>query len=132
MILAIWKTEGWSQHDYTLLKTTGFMEVLMNHFLWVDLGFFWVKKDYPKQQILMPKKKPRNGELTKDQKNDNKVISSIRVIVEHFFARIKKYHILSSTYRSRLYGDFHTVRTNRKHTIMLIACWLCNLQTLIR
>ncbi len=132
LILAIWKTEWWSKHDYTLLKETGFLDVLVQHSLWVDLWFLWIQKDHPNKQIFIPMKKPKNQELTQAQKDDNKVISSIRVIVEHFFARIKKYHVLSNTYRSRLYWNFYTVRTNRKEQIMLIICWLCNLQRLIR
>ena len=70
--------------------------------------------------------------LTQDQKDDNRVISSIRVKVEHFFARIKSYFILAHTYRGRLYGKFKTVRENRKNTVMLVVCGLCNLKSLIK
>ncbi len=38
----------------------------------------------------MPQKKPRNGQLTADQKETNTIISSIRVKVEHAIAGIKR------------------------------------------
>lgn len=80
----------------------------------------------------MPMKKPRMKELPEEQKADNRTISSIRVKVEHFFARIKTYFILAHTYRSRFYGEFKTVRENRKNAVMLIVCGLCNLKVIIK
>ena len=38
-ILAIGKTEPGSHHDYHLLQESGFMDVLLHHALWMDLGF---------------------------------------------------------------------------------------------
>jgi hypothetical protein len=51
----------------------------------------------------MPTKKPYKKELTQEQKDENRVISSIRVKVEHFFARIKTFFIIANTYRNRIY-----------------------------
>jgi hypothetical protein len=51
--------------------------------LWLDLGFTGVNKAYPNASIMMPKKKPRVKELTDEEKARNKVISSIRVRIEH-------------------------------------------------
>jgi len=130
-ILALSKTEFGSVHDYRMLKESGFMEVLILHALWMDLGFHGVKKDFPSHNIVMPKKKPKKKELTGEEKDDNRVISSIRVKVEHFFARVKSWFIVSHRYRGRLYGNFRTVRENWKHNIMLIICALCNLRSFI-
>jgi hypothetical protein len=80
----------------------------------------------------MPMKKPQKQELSAEQKADNRVISSIRVKVEHFFARIKTYFVLAHTYRGRLYGEFKTVRDNRKNAVMLIVCGLCNMKVIIK
>lgn len=99
----------------------------MKYCLWLDLWFLGIIKDYPEHSIQMPKKKPRKKELTQEQKDENRLISSIRVAVEHFFALLKKFHIIHNTYRSRLYGNFHTVHVNRKQQIMLITCGLVNL-----
>lgn len=51
----------------------------------------------------MPNKKPKNKELTKEQKEDNVVVSSIRVTIEHFLARLKSFFITANRYRNRLY-----------------------------
>lgn len=53
-------------------------------------------------KIVTPYKKPRRGELSDFQKQTNKQISSIRVRVEHPFAYLKHFNILSHTFRSRI------------------------------
>lgn len=130
-ILAVGKTESGSVHDYRLLKESGFMGALVGHALWADLGFFGIRKDFPNHEVLMPEKKPKGKELSDAQKADNRVISSIRVKVEHLFARTKSWFVIANRYRNRLYGDFETVRNDRKHQVMLVVCALCNLKTII-
>lgn len=52
--------------------------------------------------ILQPKKKPRNGELTPDEKIINRAISSIRVEVEHQIGGIKRCQIVVQKFRNRV------------------------------
>jgi len=53
--------------------------------LWQDTGFFGHK---PENVIIrMPAKKPKGRELTAEQKQENKRISSFRIIVEHAIKR---------------------------------------------
>ena len=47
----------------------------------------------PGVQIMQPKKKPRNGTLTLQEKEENRRISSIRVHIEHVIGDIKRYRI---------------------------------------
>ncbi len=47
----------------------------------------------------MPKKKPKNGELSKQEKQDNKHISQIRVPVEHVMAGVKRLNIAKEKIR---------------------------------
>jgi hypothetical protein len=47
----------------------------------------------PGVQIMQPKKKPRNGTLTLQEKEENWRISSIRVHIEHIIGDIKRYRI---------------------------------------
>ncbi len=47
----------------------------------------------PGVQIMQPKKKPRNGTLTPQEKEENRRISSIRVHIEHVIGDIKRYRI---------------------------------------
>lgn len=52
--------------------------------------------------MLVPHKKPKGGELTPEQKQENHPRSSVRVHVEHGIRRIKGYHILREDYRLAL------------------------------
>ncbi|MEA1909131.1 MAG: transposase family protein [Euryarchaeota archaeon] len=58
--------------------------------LWLDLGFTGVDNDYPDACVRRSKKKPRGKELTGEEKAQNKVICSIRVLVEHAIGGIKR------------------------------------------
>jgi hypothetical protein len=48
--------------------------------------------------IVQPKKKPRGGELTPDEKAENSRISSIRVRVEHAISGVKRCRIVNITF----------------------------------
>jgi len=47
----------------------------------------------PGVQIMQPKKKPRNGTLTPQEKEENRRISSIRVHIDHVIGDIKRYRL---------------------------------------
>ncbi len=69
----------------------------------LDLGFLGVEKDYPEQISSLPiKKKKGDQELTLEEKEDNRIHSKKRIIVEHDICRIKKYRIMSYVFRNRL------------------------------
>ena len=127
MILAIWETKWWKQHDYKLLKESWFMELLLWYILRVDLWFQWIKTDYPNHHVNIPKKNYKNNPLTQEEKDENWIISSIRVIVENIIWRAKKYWVIANKYRNRLRGNFKTVKSNRKHIVMLVVSWLYNI-----
>ena len=59
--------------------------------LYQDAGFQGFS--LPGVQIMQPKKKPRNGTLTPQEKEENRRISSIRVHIEHVIGDIKRYRI---------------------------------------
>jgi hypothetical protein len=48
-----------------------------------------------------PKKKPRGGVLTADEKHENRRISRERILVENINAKIKVFKITSNKYRNR-------------------------------
>ena len=50
--------------------------------------------------ILQPKKKPRGGELSYADKVRNRLISSIRVRIEHAIGGVKRYRIVKDTLRN--------------------------------
>lgn len=68
-----------------------------------------------------PKKKPRGGELTRFEKNQNSIISSSRIIVEHVISGVKRCRIVKDVFRNtkEKYDDL----------VMEIACGLHNFRT---
>jgi hypothetical protein len=65
----------------------------------LDLGFLGVQKQY--DNIRLPHKKPKGGELTPEQKAENRVLSQSRVVCENAFAGVKRYGAVSLIYRNR-------------------------------
>ena len=50
--------------------------------------------------ILQPKKKPRGKELTPEEKEDNRLISKIRIRIEHAIGGVKRYRIVKDKIRN--------------------------------
>ena len=50
--------------------------------------------------IIQPKKKPKGRELTVEEKENNRDISSIRTRVEHAIAGVKRYRIVQDKLRN--------------------------------
>jgi DDE superfamily endonuclease/Helix-turn-helix of DDE superfamily endonuclease len=66
--------------------------------LWQDTGFQGFAPDGVR--IKQPKKKPRNGELSDAEKEENRQISKIRVEVEHHIGGIKRCQIVVQKFRN--------------------------------
>jgi hypothetical protein len=70
--------------------------------------------------ILQPKKKPKGGTLSDEEKADNQWISHIRVLVEHSIGGVKIYRIVHDVIR-------HWCPYIRDQ-VMVICCGLYNLR----
>jgi hypothetical protein len=57
---------------------------------------------YQGTHLITPRKKPKGGELSASDKENNKIISSIRSAVERCIAHVKNWKILATGYRGRL------------------------------
>ena len=68
--------------------------------LWQDTGF----QGFAPEGVVIkqPKKKPRNGELTNEEKQKNREISRIRVEIEHQIGGIKRCQIVVQKFRNWL------------------------------
>lgn len=66
----------------------------------VDLGFLGLHKEY--DNIHLAHKKPRGGNLSDAQKQENRALSQSRVVCEHSFAGLKRYNAVSVVYRNRI------------------------------
>ena len=66
---------------------------------------------------ITPFKKPKNGELTAEQKLFNRKLSSFIVFIEHVNRRIKRFKILQMRYRNK----------QRKHLLRVsLVCGIYN------
>lgn len=70
--------------------------------LWKDTGF----QGYEPEGVTthQPKKKPRNAELTSEEKETNRAISKERVVVEHHIGGVKRSKIVHDIFRNRKAG----------------------------
>lgn len=75
-------------------------------------------------EIYQPKKKPRGGELSKDDKAQNRLISRVRVVVEQVISGVKRCRIVKEVFRNTLpgYADI----------VMELACGLHNFRSYCR
>ncbi|KAA6335189.1 hypothetical protein EZS27_016558 [termite gut metagenome] len=74
--------------------------------------------------IKMPARKPRGRDLSQEQRQPGKEISSFRVKVEHAIGRVKIFHIVKERYRChKLFFD---------DLVFEIACGLHNFRVSAR
>lgn len=87
-----------------------------------DKGF----QGYAPQGVIIhqPKKKPPGGELSDEERETNRLISRLRVAVEHVIAGVKRVHIVHDVFRN--------TKINYDDLVMVIACGLHNLRTTYR
>lgn len=88
-------------HDYSLLKEEfdPELEWFDGYQIRVDLGYQGFLNDYPKAELYIPKKKPKGGQLSEQQKEENRKLASERIRIEHSIGGIKRYDILSTPCR---------------------------------
>ena len=79
--------------------------------MYFDKGYQGVNKDYPSLDARLPIKKKPGGTLTADEKKYNRLISQIRIRIEHAISRVKRFRIMKETYRNprRRYDMYNTI-----------------------
>ena len=101
-------------HDFALFK--GSKRARSKDVLYsTDLGYVGIVKFHARSEH--PYKKPRNKQLNDGQKDFNRVLSSIRIAVEHVNAWLKRFRILYQKYRGRIKNFWKA---------MLFACAMFN------
>jgi len=120
-ILYVGSTVLGSTHDYKMFKQEFDPSTIPKDLaLWLDMGYTGIKKDYPNVKSLLPKRKPKGKELTDQEKQENRVISGIRILSEHAIGGVKRMRIVSDTFRNK------SDKFNDK--AMFISCGLWNYQ----
>jgi transposase len=85
-------------HDFALFKSSC-LPLAPHLELLADTGYQGVDKLHPNSHT--PHKKSKLHPLTPEQKQHNKALASRRITVEHALRFLKRFRILSSTYRNR-------------------------------
>jgi hypothetical protein len=112
------KTHEGKKHDKKICDEEG-TTVPEGSDLYRDSGF--QGHDLPGVNIYQPKKKPRGGELSLIDKVHNRLIASVRVVVEHVIAGVKRCRIVKDIFRNtkEAYDDL----------VMELACGLHNFRS---
>lgn len=111
-ILAVSKTIQGRIHDKKLFENDPlFLKFPKGATGCADLGYDGTQKLHPYLKMLIPKKKPPGKELSSEDRNNNKAISSVRVLAEHPIAYLKHFNILSQRLRSRAYREDLPIQT---------------------
>jgi hypothetical protein len=71
------------------------------------------------EQIRTPKKKPKNGELTQEEKQNNREISSERIFIEHLIRIIKIFKVMGERFR---------LKKEEYESVFLSVCGLVRLR----
>ena len=87
--------------------------------LYKDTGF----QGYEPEGVntIQPKKKPRGQELSAEDKQRNRLISKVRVIIEHVLSGVKRCRIVKDILRN--------TKSKFDDLVMTIACGLHNFRT---
>ncbi len=102
-------------HDFRLFKDEfmGIDELIQ---LLADSGYQGILELHANSNI--PIKKPKNAELTAEQKRYNRELSKMRILIENVNRRIKRFKIMCDRYRNK----------RKRHGLrMTIICGLHNI-----
>ncbi len=90
--------------------------------LYKDTGFQGYEPEGVK--TFQPQKKPKGKELTSEQKEQNSLISSIRIVIEHIISGMKRCRIVKDLFRN--------TKAKYDDLVMEIACALHNFRVYCR
>jgi hypothetical protein len=116
-IKALSKTVEGKKHDKTATDDQQYRYPDKSS-IWKDTGF----QGYEPQNTTtyQPKKKPRDGELTQEEKDKNRTISQQRIFVEHSIGGVKICRIVHDIFRNH--------KPDYEDLVMETACGLHNLR----
>jgi hypothetical protein len=89
------------KHDYDVYKNNHPITPVQVENVF-DLGYMGVQNDFPTVKSVLPFRKKKNNDLSKEEKIYNKKQSQLRIIAEHTICRIKKFGIMGIKFRNKL------------------------------
>ena len=111
-------------HDLRLLRRSRLEGRVPRHVrLWGDRGYTGLDTLYPGRETVVPRKKPKKGVLSDEDKEMNRLIAKVRITVENVLCQIKKYRACGEFFRNPM----------KRHGVMWgCVAGLVNLRTLDR
>ena len=100
-ILFMSKTKSGRRHDKRVTDKAGVVQHIPKEVaIWTDTGFQGIKKQHPNS--VLPEKSTKKHPLTENQKENNRIISGIRMVSEHAICGYKRFKAASDIYRNKL------------------------------
>lgn len=116
-VLVLTPTKSGRRHDKRLADKVLLAEHIPKDVAaWVDTGFKGIQHVHG--NTLMPHKATKKNPLTEEQKQENRLISSFRIVAEHAIAGIKRLRAVSDIYRNK--------KANMDDRFMLLAAGIWN------
>ncbi|MDR1551474.1 MAG: transposase family protein, partial [Holosporaceae bacterium] len=122
-ILAVSPSKDGRIHDSRQVRKCSLIEHIPKEVaLWMDKAY---SRNIAKNgnAVMIPHKKPRKGALTDAQKDENKIISGIRIVVEHAIGGIKRFRCMTDPFRNK---------NGKDDQIIVVAAALWNLHLLCK
>ena len=85
-------------HDFQLFKMSC-LPLRQDTLVTVDTGYIGIELRH--KNTLIPKKSSKLHRLTLEDKYYNRIVSKLRICIEHIIRRIKRFRIFSERYRCR-------------------------------
>ena len=86
-------------HDFKLFETSIGSGIHKDILAQLDSGYQGILKLHANSET--PKKKPKGGVLTAEEKAENRRLSRDRILIENMNAKIKVFKIMANKYRNR-------------------------------
>src|SRR3989338_5424536 len=123
-ILILTPTKSGRRHDKRLTDKAGLPNVIPKEVtVFTDTGLQGIQHIHP--NTLIPKKSTKNHPLTEADKQNNRIISGLRIIVEHAIGGMKRYKAASDIYRNRI------PNTDDTFSLLCAGLWNFHLQQTI-
>jgi len=120
-ILLLSPTKSGRRHDKRLAEKEGLFRIIPEKVAtWADTGFQGMQTQH--RNTVMPKKATKKHPLTDKEKQDNRLISGIRVLVEHAIGGMKRFKAAADIYRNRIKN------TDDRLSLLSAGLWNLHLQ----
>lgn len=99
-ILFVSPTKSGRRHDKRLADKCALVERIPPSVgIFADSGFQGIHRQHPNTAV--PKRGRKNAPLTEAERANNRIISSLRIVIEHAIGGMKRFHILQDRFRNR-------------------------------